>query len=283
MEVIPSSSIDTNDYTPQHESKSRPLQLDGKQTSPPTTPFWAHVAHLHDIGSWKAFVSQQKLPSSPDELDQATTKQFFVDTFHDTKRYSLYRSHMWLRKRVYHDGVVEWSLKRNFVQNGDTIEYEEIKGADNILEFLRCEDLGIELRSGLHGTCPLTSARVYTVRVNINQRPDVYFEIVKYAPKCYASFITHVAPSSPVPRSELVSKVFLWYYLRNRGHYDKMCKGLSLPSKPSFVSLTKPPRYLKAAIHQLLTSPALQPPEFDYYSLADAREFELDESITESD
>lgn len=171
------------------------------------------------------------------------------------------------------NGLLEWCLKRNFVQNGNQIEYDEIKGADNIVEHLRHLKLDLELFGGSHLyiTFPLTLSKLYTVRVNSNANPDVYYEIIHYSSNCYGSFITHTSSPLPTsPCSQILSKVFIWPYLHEEKHYERICKALSLPSdKPFFTYYADPPRYLGALLQDLDAAPAVQPPEFDYDSTAD--------------
>lgn len=182
------------------------------------------MTHLHIGGDWNDFLKQHNLPSSHDELDQATTKQIFADSFLDTLGLKLYRARVWLRKREDLDGFVEWSLKRRFVLDGNKIEYEETKGVENILAILRRDfDLelfdAIDLEIGL----PKTVAWLRTVRVNIIQQPEVYFDLVLFSSKCYATFTTHTSPaprSTTKPRTRLLSKVFVWSYFNDKEYFN---------------------------------------------------------------
>lgn len=259
------------------KSSPRPTEHIFLQPSPkPTAPLSNRVFHLHIAADWEDFLSDHHLPSTPSELDQVTTKHLFVDRIVDTPRFHLYKSHMWMRRREYHDGNLEWSLKRNFDPKGDEIEYEETKNVDEILDILR-RDANLELsnQEDLDIAFTVLMAWLPTVRVTINLQPSLYFETVKLAGNCYYSLLTRTstAPiSTTKAHNRVLAKPFAYSYACDPEYYAKLRQELSLcpgTIPPLFAGATEPAAYLKSFFEELSKSYASQIQRPDYTELED--------------
>jgi hypothetical protein len=216
------------------------------------------ATHLHLAGEWNAFCAYRfRHLGDIASLKQNFSCRAFEDRFYDNFSKKLGQSGIWLRRRIFLNGQLQWTMKWRVAKEGNTLTYKEVQGVDDILQVLRNEfQTHLDDEESLLIAFPVRIASFSCVRVSCSKwkkgDDELYFEVVKIADGCYYSLVTVELATHAVGTTEIdidsnanvLSKVMAYLYHNNRDYFLKLLPNGDKDIDVAFTTTT-PPLFVK--------------------------------------
>jgi len=212
------------------------------------------VTHLHLAGEWNTFCASKFRHLGDIALwKEKFSCRAFEDRFYDNYGKKLGQLNIWLRRRIFLDGQLQWTMKWRVAKVGNKLTYREVQGVSDILQVLRTEfEIDLDDEESLLIAFPVRVASFSCVRVSCSKwkkgDDEIFFEVVKIADGCYYSLVTLELAAHAVGTAEIdfdcnanvLSKVMAYLYHNNREYFLKLLSNGDKDIDVAFTTTTPP-------------------------------------------